>query len=252
MLKHRVIPVLLYDGAFCVNTVQFVQPSRKIGPMEQYVNNMARRDVDELMILDINATRCVRGPLFAKLSLMTQDQYCPVSYGGGISSIDDIKRLINDCGVDKVVIKTHHELIEPAAHKFGSQAICYAMDCIKHHSDGSYYVQWIGREKGIRDWAQEIERRGAGEILLTHMHRQGTFTGYSENLIKLISSEVRIPVVANGGCGGPEDMVKAIKAGAYAVASSSMFALRGVTPQDCARALQAAGLPARVAQEPPE
>lgn len=252
MLKHRIIPVLLYDGEFCVQTTQFRRPARRLGPMKQYVNNMAKRDVDELVILDITATSEHRTPRFDKIKEYTTDQFSPVSYGGGIFFLDDVKRLIKDCGVDKVIIKSEPLLIEEIAEKFGAQAVIYAMDVFKHHSNGTYFVHTMGKQISPRDWAKTIEHMGAGEILLTHINRQGSYQGYSSNLIQMISDTVKIPVIANGGCGLPIHMVNAIRSGASAVAASSMFALRGITPQDCARALQTAGVPARVAWEPPE
>lgn len=251
MLKHRVIPVLLYDGSYCVQTVRY-QSVRRLGPMEQYVNNMADRNIDELVILDITASKESRGPRFSKIKEFTEGQFCPVSYGGGIYSLADVNALIKECGVDKVIIKTASGLISEAAKKFGSQAIVYSMDCYVHHSNGTYFVHGMPKSMGVTEWAKIIEEKGAGEILLTAMYKNGTYDGYNFDLISRVSSAVNIPVIANGGCGSPEDMVKAIQAGASAVAASSMFALRGVTPQDCARAIQAAGLPARVAEQPPE
>lgn len=253
MLKHRVIPVLLFDGSYCVQTVQFKQPARKLGPMEQYVNNMSDRNVDELMILDISAGRMMRGPLFEKIKSFTSAQFCPVSYGGGIGTIDDISRLISDCGIDKVVVRSSRSLVYSAARKFGSQAIVYAIDAQPCAAGYDHYhvSKWdnIYKPKTI---AQSMENEGAGEILLTGIHKQGLMRGYDISIINEISNGINVPLIANGGCGIPEDMVNAIRAGASAVAASSMFCLRGVTPQDCASVLLAAGLPARVDQEAPE
>src|SRR5688572_26855901 len=134
MLKHRIIPVILFDGSYCVQTTQFKKPARRIGPIGQYVNNIAKRNVDELIIIDINATREKRRPYFDKIKEFTSNQFCPVTYGGGIRSLEDIDVLIKYCGVDKVAIKTNFALIDSAAKKFGAQAIVYSMDCWKHHS----------------------------------------------------------------------------------------------------------------------
>lgn len=233
MLAHRIIPVLLYDGAYCVQTVQFKQPARRLGPMGQYVNNMAQRNVDELMILDICATKTERKPWFNNIKRFVEEQYCPVAYGGGISSLDDIKILVNECGIDKVVIHTMLTLIYSAARKFGSQAVVYALD----------YNKQI---KNVIGLSKIIENDGAGEILLTDVDCQGLMQGYNQRLIREVSSAVKIPIIANGGCMSPFDMELAIKNGASAVAASSMFALRGVTPNDCARHLKNANINARI------
>lgn len=242
MLKHRIIPILLYDGFYCVHTVTHKRPVRRIGPISQYVFNMANRDIDELILIDIEATRQGRMPNFNQIKEFTKELYCPVSYGGGINSIDNASKLIQECGVDKILLKSRYDLTNDMATKFGSQAVVYVLDTWGEVFDGLIACAW----------AKSAQENGAGEIMLTDVQQQGTMSGFNYSLIDKVSSKTTIPVVANGGCGEPKDMVKAIKAGASAVASSSMFALRGVTPQDCARALRAAGLAARVAQEGPE
>lgn len=245
-LKHRIIPIILFDGHYCVQTTQFKQPARRIGPINQYVNNIAKRNVDELIIIDINATKEKRRPYFDKIKEFTANQFCPVTYGGGIKSLEDIDVLIKYCGVDKVAIKTNFALIDNAAKKYGTQAIVYAMDCWKHHSNGSFFIHELPRKFIPGKWAKVIEKCHAGEILLTSMSHQGLMKGYSSHLIWQVANSIGIPVIANGGCGDKNHMIEAIKCGASAAASSTMFCLRETTPIDCARALQEAGLPARV------
>lgn len=238
MLKHRIIPILLYDGAFCVHTTKHIRPVRRLGPIEQYTNNMANRDIDELILLDIEATRKSRGPNFSKIKKFTEKLMCPVAYGGGVRDIDDIRKLIQYCGVDKVVIKANYQIISHAAQIFGSQSISFALD-----THGSTVVTGIDAVY----WAKKMEELGAGEIIVTDINHQGTMQGYNNLLINSISKNVNIPVVANGGCGSLGDMVIALTAaGADAVAASSIFTLRGLTPQDAAVALHKAGLPVRV------
>ena len=237
MLKHRIIPILLYDGAFCVITEQFKRPARRIGPINQYVNNLANRDIDELVLLDIER----KTPDFNKIKSFTEKLFCPVSYGGSVNSLDGIKRLIQDCGVDKVVIKTGYKIIYDAARVFGSQAITYAADI--ELIDGRFSIP------GCKDWYERIycvENSGAGEIMLTGINKQGKMNGYELDLYSEVSQVCNLPLIANGGCGNPDHMIEAIKAGADAVAVGTALALRSVTPQDCARALLRAGLPSRV------
>lgn len=238
MLKHRVIPVLLYDGYYCVQTRQFHRPSRRLGPMEQFTNNMAMRDIDELIILDIEATPQGRAPKFARIKEFTSKLMCPVAYGGGIRDMGDINTLIRDCGVDKVIIRTNFNLIRYAAQKYGRQSIVFALDVDKNSLPSVKF-------------AKMIEAEGAGEIIVTDIRHQGEMNGYNSLLVRNISRAVNIPVVANGGCGNIGDMIIAITAGASAVAASSVFALRGLTPQDASRGLQKAGIPARVSPTAP-
>ena len=243
MLKHRVIPVLLYDGSYCVVTEQFKTPARRVGPITQYVENMANRNIDELILIDIYATKQGRRPDFKRVKEFTNKLMCPVTYGGGIGSIDDISKLIKDCGVDKVAIKTNFNLIKEAANKFGSQAVVYSMDLYPHHSSGEYFVHGMTKAILPAYCAELMRNEGAGELLLTAMHKQGLMQGYS-NVISQIN--VKIPIIANGGCGSIEDMVNALKMGADAVAAGTVFCLRSLTPQEAARGLKEAGLPARV------
>lgn len=236
MLKRRIIPVLLYDGNFAVHTTRFKRPVRRIGPITQYVLNMAHRDIDELVLIDIEATNKGRRPRFDMIKKFTEQLYCPVSYGGGIRDVYDVQELIKHCGVDKVIIKSHSNIIPIVANKFGSQAVIYAMDTWGRVHDGLDALGWA---KGIQDL-------GAGEILLTDIEHQGMMKGYNNLLIDYISNELTIPVIAHGGCGSISDMVMAFAAGADAVAASSVFTLRGLTPQGAARALYKAGVPVRV------
>lgn len=241
MLKHRIIPILLYDGKFCVHTKQFKAPARRLGPITQFVENMANRDVDELVLLDINASKEFRRPNFKQIKEFTEKLFCPVAYGGGVRTLNDISRLIQECGVDKVIIGMQKDIVYMAARKFGSQSIVYALDV---SSDKTAF----GWPKGVGHTyaAKLIEGEGAGELLVTSISNQGLENGYNVLAIDEISSTVNIPIIANGGCGSASDMEMAIRLGASAVAASTMFALRGVTPQDCARALSEAGLPVRL------
>lgn len=236
MLKNRIIPVLLYDGHFAVHTSRHKRPARRIGPIDQYVRNMANRDIDELVLIDITATEQGRKPRVDQIKKFTQQLFCPVTYGGGIRDVWDVQELIKYCGVDKVLIKTHDQIIPLVANRFGSQAVTYAMDT---WGDVIYGIDSLA-------WAKKQVELGVGEILLTDVEQQGTMTGYNNLLINKIAYNVGIPVIANGGCGGIGDMIMALSAGASAVAASSVFTLRGLTPQDAARALRKAGIPVRV------
>jgi cyclase len=197
---------------------------------------MERRNIDELIIIDIEATPKQIRPNYVKLRQFCDNLYCPVSYGGGISSLDDIRDALNN-GADKVCIKdSFYEIVEQAANKFGAQCIVAVLDT---HTSTTLDEEIIEIAKGM-------ERRGAGEILLTDTQLDGTMIGYNLLLIEKICKAVNIPVIANGGCGSPEHMAQALDAGASAVAAGSMFLYTEHTPKSCAEYLKERGHAVRV------
>jgi imidazole glycerol-phosphate synthase subunit HisF len=208
--------------------------------MMQFIENMERRNVDELIIIDVNATLEKRKPSYADINLFTRNLFCPISYGGGITHLDDIKRLIQDCGIDKVGIKSKFSLIYSAARKFGSQSVIYAADFNNKN------IEYIPKKLNWKNWLKTIQNEGAGEILLTDMNKNGLSQGYNYKLIKEASKMVSIPIIANGGCGNSIHMVEAIKNGASAVAASTMFLFSDTTPSMCARILNNHGVPVRL------
>lgn len=222
MLKHRIIPVLLTDGnGQCVKPVAFERPYRKLGTMEQYIRVIESRNVDELIIIDIEATAQNREPNFAKLRSWCDNLFCPVTYGGGIATLDHI-RLALENGADKVVIKNATNIVFDAVQKFGAQAIIGVIDF--------GFQDYFPPDKQAIIW----EALGVGEILLTSKENDGTLTGYELWQIELASDAVDIPVVALGGCGEPAHMHQALAAGASAVAAGSMFLFTEHTPRSCA------------------
>lgn len=248
MLKHRVIPILLWDGTNCVQSVQFKKPHRVVGSMMQSIQNMERRNIDEIIILDVNATLEKREPLFEELKEYTSHLFCPVTYGGGISKIEDVNKLIQECGVDKVALNsflTSDQLAHKIIHKYGSQSIVASID-IRDNKIWSYKTDRSYSLCKIVDYIRYLENIDIGEVLLTSVDRNGTKKGYDTALCYDLEDYVKIPVILNGGCGVPEDMVKAIMFGADAVAASTMFLFSDVTPRDCAKVLKGAGLAARV------
>jgi cyclase len=207
---------------------------------------LERRDIDELIILDIGATPNKRAPRFAEIAELCGNMFCPVTVGGGIRSVDDC-RMILAMGADKVSIGTaaleKPTLIEDAAKKFGAQAIVVSID-VKETVWSHCAKKDTGRSP--IDWARECEARGAGEILLTSIEQDGTLTGYDLDLILEVSATVKIPVIACGGCGTYEHMAKALNCGAHAVASGAMFQFRDTTPKAAARYLHDHGIPTRL------
>jgi cyclase len=250
-LKTRIVPVLLWDEHGAVKGKQF-NAGRRIGSMRDRVQLLERREVDELIILDIAATPNNRGPRFEEVSQLTENLFMPVTVGGGVKNVTDIKRLLAS-GADKVAIETaafgRPELIKEAAEKFGGQAVVASIAHRTLSGDGSRRVfTHCGRVATAHDPIQSAEMAadlGAGEILLTSIDRDGTLEGYDLDLIREVTKAVNIPVIACGGCGSYEHAEQAIRAGAHAVAVGAMFQFTENTPRGAARYLNEHGIPAR-------
>ncbi len=251
MLKVRVIPILLWNGVDCVQSVNFKRPHRRVGNFMQYVEMLEDRNIDELIIIDVEATREGREPLFEAIQEFTNRLFCPVTIGGGIRTLGHIENLLKS-GADKVALNTaiyrDDAFVYDAARKFGAQAIVASINSVYDHgvnvicnSDGT-------QTQGIptRNVCKYVEELGAGEILLTDVWANGTMHGYNGDCIFECSYDLSIPLICNGGCGEPRHMVDALWRGASAVAASSMFLFKDVTPMDCSKAIQEAGFEARI------
>lgn len=245
-IKCRILPILLWNEHGCVKGKQF-NSGRCIGSIQDRIQLLERREVDELILLDISATPNERGPRFQEIAKLCDALFMPVTVGGGIKSIPDIKRLLAE-GADKVAIGTMAfttpNLIDDAASKFGSQAIVVSIDV----KGGTVWTH-CGQKNSGRDpveYADEMESRGAGEILLTSIERDGMLQGYDLELIESVAMQVSIPVIAAGGCGEYEHMQAAIKSGAHAVAGGAIFQFTENTPKGAARYLSQHGIAARL------
>ena len=232
MLIPRVIPCLLLKGSGLVKTTRFADP-RYVGDIINAVRIFNDKEVDEIIILDIEA-HAGRGRINWELVTKTAGEaFMPMCYGGGVTTVDEIKRLFK-AGIEKVSINTGaHEdprLLETAAKAFGSQSIVAGID-VKKNLLGRYVVVSHGgdkkQSKDVVQWAQTVERAGAGEILLSSVDRDGTRSGYDLELVRQVTSAVRIPVIACGGAGKVADFADAIRSGASAVAAGSLFVFHG-------------------------
>jgi cyclase len=229
MLSTRVIPCLLLKGNGLVKTVQFKNPFY-IGDPINTIKIFNDKEVDELVFLDITATQEKRGPNFKLLSEISTECFMPLGYGGGITSLGEIEKLFN-VGIEKIILNSaafHNEkLISEAVHVFGSQSIIASMDVKKAWSSKkqTVYVNSgnVNTKISPLEYAKKMEEAGVGEIILNSIDKDGTMGGYDLHLIRTVSSELKIPVVALGGAGGLYDLGKAKKAGAAAVAAGSMF-----------------------------
>ena len=232
MLIPRVIPCLLLRGTGLVKTTRFADP-KYVGDMINAVRIFNDKEVDEIIILDIEA-HAGRGRIQWDLVTKTASEaFMPMCYGGGVTSVDEIKRLLK-AGVEKVSINTaaHDDprLVEAAVKTFGSQSIVGAID-VKKSFLGKYVVVSHGgdrkRSVEVAAWAKALERAGAGEILINSVDRDGTQAGYDLELVRQVTSAVRVPVIASGGAGRLEHFSQAIESGASAVAAGSMFVFHG-------------------------
>ena len=251
MLKVRVIPTLLWKGLGLVKGAGF-DSWRRVGPVLPAIKVYNARDVDELILVDITATQEGELPDHDSVNDYSEECAVPLTVGGGITSVEQVLALLHS-GADKIAINsaayTHPELIEAAASRFGAQCVVASID-VRRMDGGSYRcfshagTQDTGRE--VEQWARELVARGAGEILLTSIERDGTMDGYDLALVEKISRAVDIPVIASGGAGSYQHMIDVVqKAGASAVAAASIFHFTELTPAGAKAAMQAAGIPVR-------
>ena len=227
MLRVRVIPVLLLREASLVKTEKFGS-FQYIGDPCNTVRIFNELEVDELAFLDISASKNGTGPDFELLSDIATECFMPLSYGGGISTFEQAKRVF-DIGFEKVAVNSHtHEapqLIEEIAQVYGGQAVIASIDVRRSLLGPRIYTHGGERRQSPDpvEWAVEMERRGAGEILLTSIDREGTWEGYDLELIRSVAEAVSIPVIANGGAASVADFGAAVSNGASSVAAGAMF-----------------------------
>jgi imidazole glycerol-phosphate synthase subunit HisF len=228
MLKKRLIASLLLRDGLIVQSFGF-NSFLPIGRPRFAIEFVVKWDVDEIVLLDMSATpdgRCVDDQV---LEMLSQYCYVPLTVGGGIQSVSDVRRIIR-AGADKVSLNSHAlarpQLITEIADIFGSQSLVVSMDCRKE-SDEKYQVYSNSGQKAsdvsVVDWARQCEELGAGEILLNSIDRDGYRQGYDTDLIELVSHAVDIPVIACGGVGNFEHFASGITAGASAVAAANIF-----------------------------
>jgi cyclase len=228
----RVIPVLLLRGRGLYKTVKFKDPTYVGDPLNT-VRLFNEKEANEIVVLDIGATAEGRGPNFEFLEDLASECFMPFAYGGGITTTDQIKKLFY-LGAEKAVINSaaaeRPDMIDEAARQFGSQSIVVSID-VQKKLFGGYEVcthnGTKGRGRKPVEFAKEAESRGAGEILINAIDRDGTMAGYDLDLIAEVSSALSIPVVACGGASGNTDFRKAISSGAAAVAAGAYFVFQG-------------------------
>jgi cyclase len=255
MLKMRVIPCLDVKDGRVVKGVNFVD-LRDAGDPVEAARAYDAAGADELCFLDITATHENRGVLFDVVKRTAEACFMPLTVGGGVRSLDDIRNLLLS-GADKVSINSaavaNRQFVREAATKFGSQCIVVAIDA-KETAPGKFEIFTHGgrKETGINavEFAKEVVSLGAGEILLTSMDRDGTGKGFNLALTRAVADAVSIPVIASGGVGTLDHLVEGIREGhATAVLAASIFHFGTFTIGQAKAHMAAAGIPMRLATE---
>ncbi|MFA7383734.1 MAG: imidazole glycerol phosphate synthase cyclase subunit [Desulfurivibrionaceae bacterium] len=251
MLKVRIMPTLLYRDFELVKGVGF-DSWRGIGSAMQAIRVYNMREVDELIFLDITATREGREPDFELIDDLADECFMPLTVGGGIRSLDDVRRLL-DVGADKVAINSeairNPVLIYDVARQFGSQCVVVSIDVKRTGRSNEVCTHSGTKATGVDPvaFATEMAKLGAGEILLTSIERDGTMEGYDLELMRQVSEALPIPVIASGGAGSYENFYQALTEGkAAAVAAASMFHFTEQTPLAAKKYLCERGLPVRL------
>jgi cyclase len=254
MLKVRVIPCLDVKDGRVVKGVNFVSLRDAGDPVEQ-ARAYDAAGADELMFLDITASHERRDTILDVVARTADVCFMPLSVGGGIRKVEDARRLLL-AGADKISINTaaveNRDLVSACADAFGSQATVVAIDA-KHTGDGLWEVFTYGGRNNtglnVVDYAADVVARGAGEILLTSMDRDGAKTGYDIDLLRAVTAAVHVPVIASGGAGNAQHMVEAVtKGGADAVLAASIFHFGEVSIGQVKTAMAEAGLPVRLVE----
>jgi imidazole glycerol-phosphate synthase subunit HisF len=253
VLKTRVIPTLTLRGTRLVKTRQF-GPTRDVGDPVKAPMVYDAQLADELIYLDMDATREGRSTerLEAAIARIAGVCFMPLTAGGGVRTIEDVRRVLL-AGADKIAINTaaveRPALIAEVAESFGSQCVVIAID-VRRGADGRGQVWTHGATRATdREavaWAREATMRGAGEILLTSVDRDGTMQGYDLDLIRDVATSVNVPVIASGGAGKLPDLVDALVTGqASAVAAASLFHFTDQSPIKAKAYLRRAGIRVR-------
>jgi cyclase len=232
MIHPRIIPILLLnDNGGLVKTQNFRNPVY-IGDPINAVRIFNEKEVDELILLDISASFNNKTPNYSLIKEVVSESFMPMGYGGGINSLEQIKKLF-DLGLEKVVLNTamfDYDLINQSANIFGSQSIVISLDFKKSLFNKYQLYTKSGRLKHNIDFIDHIKRLynfGAGEIILQSIDKEGFMKGYDLELIEKVSSIIEIPIVASGGAGSLQDMKNAIVSGASASAAGSLFVFKG-------------------------
>lgn len=255
MLAKRIIPCLDVHGGRVVKGTNFLH-LRDAGDPVEVASRYEQEGADELVFLDITASHEQRGIILDVVRRTAEQVFMPLTVGGGIRNLEDIRNLLN-AGCDKVSINStackEPDFVRQAAKRFGSQCIVVNIDPKRIWSDGrevwEVHIHGGRTPTGLEavTWAQRVEELGAGEIVLTSMDRDGTKDGYDIEVTRAVSNAVGIPVVASGGAGKPEHLADAILLGkADAALAASIFHYGEYTIEETKRLMAQRGIPVRL------
>ena len=266
MLAKRIIPCLDVTGGRVVKGINFVE-LRDAGDPVEIAARYNEQGADELTFLDITATSDNRGLLLHMIEAVARQVFIPLTVGGGVRTVEDVRRLLN-AGADKTSFNSaaiaNPQVIDDASAKYGAQCIVVAIDAKRRKGDELLRLNSQGQAVGVGwdvyshggrkntgldvlGWVKEMTARGAGEILLTSMDRDGTKSGFDLKLTRAVSDAVSVPVIASGGVGNLDDLVNGIKlGGADAVLAASIFHYGEYTVQQAKTRMQEAGIAVRL------
>lgn len=254
MLAARVIPCLDVRGGRVVKGVKF-QNLRDAGDPAELAKAYADQGADEIVVLDVSATVEERSTALKTVSAVRHVLNIPLTVGGGVRSVEHAEALL-EAGADKVGINTaaveNPALVEQIAERFGAQCTVVAIDAARRGEGWEVVTRSGANRTGIDvvDWAQEVQRRGAGELLLTSWDQDGTRSGYDLPLLRAVSRAVSIPVIASGGAATAQHLAEALNAGADAVLAASIFHDHDMTVVEVKRQLRALGVAVRLEPNP--
>jgi cyclase len=259
MLAKRIIPCLDVTGGRVVKGVNFVE-LRDAGDPVEIAARYNEQGADELTFLDITATSDGRDLILHIIEAVASQVFIPLTVGGGVRTVEDVRRLLN-AGADKTSFNSaavaDPDVISAASSKYGAQCIVVAIDAKRRSAEDAatrgpgwdVYTHGGRRNTGLDavEWAREMARRGAGEILLTSMDRDGTKSGFDLELTRAVSDAVPVPVIASGGVGNLDHLVDGIqKGGADAVLAASIFHYGEYTVQQAKKRMADRGIPVRL------
>jgi cyclase len=236
MALKRIIPCLLYDGSGLVKTIKFKNPSY-IGDPINAIKIYNEKEVDELIVIDINASKQKRKPNFDKIADMASEAFMPFAYGGGVKTFDDFADLYK-IGIEKVIVNSliqeNPEIIKKVIAHYGSQAVIACIDFKKIMFSGIIPYSYIGNKikMSLIDYANYLTTDiGVGELMLQSIDKDGTWEGFDDEIISTILNSVEIPIIACGGCGSIEDLKTVLyktNANAAAIGSMAVYSKKGM------------------------
>lgn len=232
MLRPRIIPTLLIEQDYLVKTVRF-KYDKYIGDPINTLRLFNEKEVDEIVFLDISASKRKVEPNYDLIKDLASECFMPMSYGGGIANLKQIEKILN-IGIEKIVVNTqaiqNKTFLKEAVENFGSTTIIGAVDVKRNFfNKAEVFSHAVNKSTGIKasEYIERILEDGVGEIFINDVDRDGTYTGYDLNFIKKLSDSMEVPMIICGGASGYDDLTKALAAGASAVAAGSIFIFNG-------------------------